>query len=401
MKTYEEGLELVLGNIKPIGRAKVDISNALGAFLYRDISSSLDLPVFSNSKMDGFAIRSEDTIGASENSPVVLKVVSTVKTGIKFSKRLKKGEAFGISTGSKMPYGADAVVIKEDVRQEGDLIIIPKEIKKGENIRFKGEDIKKGEIILKGGTKITPAIAGLLAATGIQDVFIYKIPEITFISSGSELVKEGQRLKAGQIYNSNYYMISALLKRMGINIKKHYIVKDEIGETISVLDKAIKDSDMVIISGGVSVGDVDFVKDALRLLRVRKIFWRLKIKPGKPSFFGKKGDVVIFGLPGNPVSSFVNTILFVIPALKKMMGANDCLNEEFEAVLESDLIKKEERKEFFRGKYTIKDGRFYVTPFTKQDSHILSSLALANCLIITDYGERHYKEGERVRILLI
>lgn len=401
MVLYEEALDSILQNVSPLGSTYTNILDIESGFLYEDIYAPSDMPRFSNSAIDGYAIRSRDTISASTKKPSILRIRGTIRTGVDFIKRLREDEAYAISTGSAIPPGSDAVVMKEDVKVYGKHVYIFRKVKRGENIRFRGEDFKRDAKILKRGTELTPAVKGLLISLGINRVRIFKSPKITFISSGSELVEPGHRLRRNQIYNSNYYSIKGLLNKSGIPLQRHLSVKDDIHMIVEALREAFREADVVIISGGISVGEVDYVKEALRLLKVDEIFWRVKIKPGKPLFFGKKGEKIVFGLPGNPVSSFVNTVLFVLPALKKMVGSNEYYNKEVEAIFANNFIKYGDRKEFLRGRYIIKNGRYYVYVSESQGSHILSSLADSNCLVITDYRTRAYSAGERGRIYLL
>lgn len=398
MLSYDQALKLVLENSHTIGSEWVDISDARGGYLFNDIYAPFDMPRFDNSAMDGFAIRSQDTIGATTGNPVALSLAGEVKTGVRFVLDLKDGKAFEISTGSKIPRGADAVVMKEEVEVRDDKVFISRVINKGENIRFKGEDFKQGFKILTKGVSITPQVIALFAAMGIKTVQIFKRPQISFISSGTELVEPGEKLNEYQIYNSNYYSISAVLSKIGLCIKRHLTVRDDIESILNALTECLNDSDVILISGGVSVGSVDYVREALKKLNVEDILWKVGIKPGKPTFFGRSQDFLVFGLPGNPVSSFVSTFLFVLPALKKIMGSTDYMNVEIEATLENNFIKKGNRKAFNRGKYIIRDGHYYVKVLPKQGSHIFSSFAESNCLIVFDYEERLYTKGDKVRI---
>ncbi len=401
MLTYSQALETIFKNITTTKASLIDISETTSAYLYEDIYAPFDMPRFSNSAMDGYAIKSFDTREASIKRPIRLRVSGEVRTGEIFRKRLRRGEAFAISTGAAIPQGADAVVMKEDVRINGDKICIFREIRRYENIRKRGEDFKKGERILERSTELNPQVIALLSSLGIKRVKTYKRPEIAFISSGTELIEPGERLSRNKIYNSNYYSISSMLRKIGMEIKRHYTVRDDPDEIHKIIKKALDESDLLLISGGVSVGDVDYIKESLSKCGVTRIFWRVAIKPGKPLFFGKKGKKIIFGLPGNTVSSFVNTYLFVIPALKKMMGAGSYHNQILEASLKKDIKKKGNRMEFLRGRCEIEDGRYVVYLLEKQGSHILSSLTEANCLIFTEPGNHFYQKGESIRILLL
>lgn len=400
---YEEALRLVTRNAEKISARtiRVAIEDALNYYTAEDIRAPFDLPRFTNSQMDGYAVKSSDTRSASLNNPVRLRVAGEVKTGLLFSQVLKKGEAFAISTGSKLPTGADAVIMKEDCAFIKGFITITKPVSKGENIRYQGEEFKKGDIVLERGRLITPQVVGLLAICGFKDITVVKRPKISFISSGTELVEPGRKANEYQIYNSNYYSISALLRKYGFETNYFGITKDEYTVTKRLIQRALQSSNILLISGGVSVGNVDFVREILKELRVKQIFWRINIKPGKPIFFGKSEQKLIFGLPGNPVSSFVNSFLFVIPALRKVIGASNPNHPIFVASLDCDIDKSEKRREFLRGFFYYGENGLRVIPVQNQQSHMMGGLADSNCLIITDEGERKYKKGEKVKILLL
>ncbi|MGC9042847.1 MAG: gephyrin-like molybdotransferase Glp [Myxococcota bacterium] len=398
MISYNEAIDIVINNTDFSVKEYALIEDTINRYLAEDIISPVNLPMFDNSAMDGYAINYLDTINATLNQPVRLKIVGEVRTGERYSRSLQRGEAIVISTGSKIPSGANAVVMKEEVDVKDNYLLVYRAVKKGENIRFRGEEIKEGRKILKMGERITPAIIGLLAQCGLRRIKVFKKPKIGFVSSGTELLEPGSRLKDFQIYNSNYYSISALLQMNELDVNYYGIVKDNYREIHTLLTRVLKESEVILISGGVSVGNVDYIKDVLKKLGVREYFFRVKMKPGKPVFFGKKRDKLIFGLPGNPVSSFVSSFLFVLPALRKMLGSKEPYHRSFEAMVAKEFIKKGDRPEFLRGIYRCDGGKLIVEPVVNQGSHMMSGLSAANCLIITEEGEQTYKRGECVRI---
>ncbi len=394
---FEETLRLVLSNASILPIAEKNNYEINSDILAQDIRAKEDLPLFSNSAMDGFALRSDD----AHSVPVDLKIKGCIKAGDSPGIKVGEGEAVKIMTGAPMPEGADAVIMVEDTEEKERNVQIKKSIKKGENVRIKGEEIKKGQIGLKKGTRLNPASLGFLASMGWEKVKVFGKPKVSVLITGSELVKPGLKLMPGKKWESNSVVLNSALAE--VNIKPIFlgIAKDNLEDLERRIQEGLRTSDILLISGGISVGDYDFVQEILLMLGVDKIFWRVAIKPGKPTFFGRKGDKLVFGLPGNPVSVLVTFLEFVRPAILQIMGQRDVLLQEREAILEEKLQKKKDRAYFFKGMFQEKNGVAYVKSAGLQHSHILGSFAGANCLIFLEKEKNIYEKGERVKIQIL
>lgn len=394
---FEEAVRLILSNtpIFPIiEKNNYEINYDV---LAEDIRAKEDLPIFSNSAMDGFALRSENT----HSVPVDLKIKGCIKAGDSPGIKVGEGEAVKIMTGTPMPEGADAVIMVEDTEEKERKVLIKKSIKKGENVRPKGEEIKKGQIGLKKGSRLNPASLGFLASMGWEKVKVFGKPRVSVLITGSELVKPGLKLMPGKKWESNSVLLNSALAE--VNIKPIFlrIVRDKLLDLERQIREGLKNSDILLISGGISVGDYDFVQEILLEMKIKKIFWRVAVKPGKPTFFGKKGNKLVFGLPGNPVSVLVTFLEYVRPAILKMMGQRDVFLQEREAILEEKLQKETDRAYLLRGVFQEKNGMAYVKSAGLQCSHILESFTGANCLIFLEKKKNIYEKGERVKIQIL
>lgn len=397
MISFEEALELVLSHTSILPVCEKDIYEIKGDVLAEEIRARADVPIFSNSAMDGFALRSEDIVSC----PVSLKIKGCIKAGDFPSEKVDRGGAFKIMTGAPLPPGADAVVMLEETEEREGEVIIRKSAKKGENVRFKGEEIKKGQMALEKGTILDPASVGFLAALGWQDVKVYRRPLVSLLITGSELVKPGSELGPGQIWESNSALLRQALAEVNIRPIGLGLIPDQREKLGTSIQEGLNSSDILLISGGISVGDFDFVQDILLKCSIQKIFWRVAIKPGKPVFFGKKGRAMVFGLPGNPASVLVAYLQFVRPAILKMRGYREVLLKERVAVLMEDIKKKPGRAHFLRGIFHEKDGDIYVRSAGLQHSHVLRSFSRANCLIFLEQDKKFFKKGEAVKIQIL
>jgi molybdopterin molybdotransferase len=396
----EEAQKLILKEVKICKIEKVKIIDSLGYVLAENIYSPFDIPNFDNSAMDGFAIKSEETKFATLKNPAILKIVGDLPAGEIFRKTLKKKEAVKIMTGAILPKGADAVVKVEDVKVENGKVKIFNFIKKFENVRFKGEDLKKGELILKKGTIISPSVTGILARIGKSIVKVIGKPKVGIFSTGNELLEVGEKLKLGKIYNSNSYSLISQVKNCGAIPLYFGISPDREDLLKNKFEEVSEKSDVIITSGGVSVGEYDLVKNVLE--KIGKIdFWSIAQRPGKPMAFGKIKNKIVFGLPGNPVSSMITFEEYVRPALLKMMGKTKLFREEKEAILEENLEKKKGFRYFLRGIFREENGTLYVKTTGPQGSGILKSFLLANCIIILPEELEKIKKGEKVKIQIL
>ncbi len=393
--TVEEAKELLKQNLYVVNPIKVKVRESLGYILSRDVISPVDLPLFSTSAADGYALNVKDF----ETGEFKFKLIGSIKAGETKRIKIKEGEAIKVFTGSPLPTNANAVAMIEDTDVINGEILVKKKIEMWENIRFKGEEIKKGEIVLKKGTEITPGVIGFLSAMGIDEVFVIRKPRVSVIVTGSEIAQPGEKIKYGQIYDANSNMIYSVLRSLGIREKdiKLARVKDDFGKIRKKFIEGLKNSDVIIFSGGVSAGDYDFVRDLMSKENVKRIFYKVKQKPGKPLFFGKKGKVLIFGLPGNPAAVLTCMIEYVIPALKFLMGHRNFYPKEEIAILQNKIKKKSDRLYFLKGYF--ENGKVTVLP--NQESHMLSSFAMANCLIIAPKEKTIIEQGEEIKVHLL
>ena len=395
MLELETALARLLETLPPPKAERVSLTESNGRFLAEKFLSPLDLPAFDNSAMDGYAVRSADVRGARADAPITLKLAAKISAGESFTGELVSGECARIFTGAPLPRGADAVVMQEDTRTSGDVVSILDEAASGENVRKHGEDVKQGEMLADAGEEISPAKIALLAATGFSTMTVGRRPNVALIATGSELREPGDPLLAGQIYESNRAMLSPLIARCGGLPTVFPLVPDTLDATRSALQTAFSTSDIVVTSGGVSVGELDFVKAAFESLGGELQFWKVAMRPGKPFVFGRLGEKFLFGLPGNPVSAFVTFLLLVRPALLRWQGAKTVSLPTHSAVLGESISNLGDRRHFVRVRSGA-DGKIFSAG--KQASHALSSLAAADGLLDVP-PRRTFSDGSRVDVL--
>ena len=389
MISEEESRKKVLEKIELRSSRSVLLSQALSCFAAEDYFSSLPLPNFDNSAMDGYAV-----VASSCGVGKRLRVIGEQPAALDRHLRVSAGEAVRIFTGAPMPAGADAVVMQEDVTREGSQIVVNVDVDPVEFVRRRGCDLAEGQKIVAKGERIHPATIALLASQGFTQVLVGGEVDAAIISTGDELVRAGEEIKPGQIYESNSVLLQALLQRCNAAVKSVRHCKDNAESLRKTLEEAIKYS-VLIISGGVSVGEHDLVQPTLRSLGARIDIWRVAIKPGKPFLFGRAGDCIVFGLPGNPVSAFVTFLCFVRPAILKMMGATNLNLPKVPAKLLVDLRNEGDRPHYVRGRF--ENGAF--TPVGRQESHALFGLSRSNALFRLGIGEAR-TSGESVDVQL-
>jgi molybdopterin molybdotransferase len=344
-----------------------------------DVSAAINLPPFDNSAMDGYALRATDSLGASTANPIALKLIGKVAAGESFKGEVTPGTCVRIFTGSPLPSGADAVIMQEDTRLDGkETVLILDEVGSWESVRFQGEDVKTGATLVRAGDRITAAASALAGAAGISTLSVHHLPRVAVLATGSELQEPGTPLQTGKIFESNRAMIAALVASCGGTASVEPIVCDTVEDTKAALHRAFDQNDAVITSGGVSVGEFDHVKDAFGALGGKLDLWRVALKPGKPFVFGQLGNKLLFGLPGNPVSSFVTFLLLVRPALLRMQGATELDLPAHPAPFADEFANPGDRRHFIRV-CVERDGTARLAG--TQGSHILSSLAAANGLV--------------------
>jgi len=404
MLKFQEALEIILNNTKVLGKEKVCLTEALGRILAEDIVADRDNPPADNSGMDGFAVKYEDIKGATEDNPISLKIVGEVKAG-GGNIKINKGEAAYIYTGGLIPEGADTVIQKELTKEENGKVYILKELKKGANIRKQGEDYKKGDILIKAGKKIRPSEMGIIASVNKPTIYVYQEPKVCILTTGDEILDIGEPVTSpSQIRTSNTYSLYGQVLEAGGKPIIGGFVKDDPKDIEEKLQNA-KNSDVLITTGGVSMGKYDLIRDFVqKVLGVEIIFWKVAQKPGKPLVFGVWGEnkeKLFFGIPGNPVASMVVFENLVKPAIRKMRGEIRIFNPKIKAKFTKDYKrKKSERLEFVRVKVEYKNGEFSATPFDKQGSNILTGMVYANGLALIDIGKNEIKEGELVDVII-
>ncbi|MBC7360991.1 MAG: molybdopterin molybdotransferase MoeA [Candidatus Aminicenantes bacterium] len=403
MISYEEAKKLVLENVVILGKEKISLDKAWGRVAALPVKSKIAVPPFRNSAVDGYAVRSQDT--AESQGIVRLKLLAEQPAGEYFRKKLGKGQTLKVMTGAPVPAGADAVVPREEVEERDGWIVIRREIKKGENVREAGEDVQKGQKIIAPGTLLRTPHLGLLAACGCHQVTVYRKPRVAVLITGNELCQPGQPLKPGKIYDSNSTTLKALLRSSGVEIVSLRLVKDNLKTLMAAMKKASEKSDLIITSGGVSVGDYDLVKEAAQKLGAKQIFWKVAQKPAKPlAFYAlKKGrrTVWIFGLPGNPGAVMISFEEYVRPFIKKISGRSDFLPEEIEARLTQPVKKKRGRLNFLRVKLNKSDQGWLATPCGPQESGIISSLTKTEGLALIPAEADFLEAGSPVKVHLV
>lgn len=400
MLELEEARQRLLDAIQPLPAETVPLRQAAGRVLAEAVASPIDLPAFDNSAMDGYAVRSADVAAGGPQSPVTLKLAGHLPAGTAFAARVHPGTCVRVFTGSPLPDGADVVVMQEDTRTETDqpeTVLVMDRVKPWENVRFRGEDVKAGAVLAQPGEAITPGRVGLMAAAGISSVNVHRLPIVGLLATGSELVEAGHPLPPGKIYESNRCMLEPLLTRCGAVPQVFPLVSDTLDATCQALKQALDNCDAVVTSGGVSVGELDFVKAAFEKLGGTMDFWRVAIKPGKPFVFGRRGDKFLFGLPGNPVSALVTFLLLVRPALRRWQGATDVLPSITHGILVEALANHGHRRHFMRVRV---DENGAVRSCGAQASHLLTSLARANGLLEVPPNSM-LAAGSQVRVIRI
>jgi molybdopterin molybdotransferase len=389
MISEEEARSKILETVRRLPARRLSILQALDRFAAKDYFAQLPLPNFDNSAMDGYAV-----VASSCALGKKLRVIGEQPAGLDRQLRISIGEAVRIFTGAPMPAGADAIVMQEDVTRDGDEIVVNVDVDLGEFVRRRGCDLGEGQRIFAAGDRICPTVLALFASQGFSDVMVGGEVSAAIISTGDELVRLGEKLQPGQIYESNSMLLQGLLQNCGAAVRLMKHCRDDEELLTKALKRAIEHR-VVIISGGVSVGERDIVKSALQSLGAKIDIWRVAIKPGKPFLFGHIGECALFGLPGNPVSAFVTFLQFVRPAILKMMSASETDLElrKISARLIVDLTNDGDRPHYIRGKF--EDGNF--TPVGRQESHALFGLSQSNALLRLAVGES-VNQGDIVEV---
>ena len=391
MITVEEALQLIENNIKPLTTEKRQVTTSLGYVLATNISSPINMPPFPQSAMDGYAVAYTENV----KEYALIGEVAAGSSGEEYN--LQTGETVRIFTGAPVPKGANTVVKQEIAERNEDTISFTEEVAKNQNVRPLGEQIQENELALPKGTLITPAGVGFLAGIGITEIDVFKKPRINVIATGNELVKPGNPLPPGKIYESNSFMLIAALEQFNFTDVTVATIGDTYEATLSSIKTALENTDVLLLSGGISVGDYDFVGKALLELGVEKVFYKVKQKPGKPLFFGTYQNKVIFALPGNPAAAMTSFYTYVLPSLHQLSSNSEKGLLQRNVPLAAAYIKKGDRAVFLKATVT-KDGAEILD---KQSSAMLKTFATSNALVYIPHDKNEVQKGELVKSYLL
>ena len=395
MPTFEEARKIILDSVVPLGVEKVEILSAVGRVLAEDIAAPWEMTLWDNTAMDGYAVRAADCPAGA-----TLKLAGFLPAGGHMTAAVERGTAVKIMTGAPIPPGADAVVPYEETEEQGDQVFIKSAVKPRDHIRFSGEDVKCGETVLPAGTHLRPSEISMLASFGKIFVPVHRRARVAILSTGDELVEPGETLAPGKIINSNSLALAAAVMQAGGIPVMLGIARDNRDSLREKLVEGLR-ADALITSAGVSAGDCDYVRDVLNELMVVQAFWKIDIKPGRPTAFGLRDGKPVFSLPGNPVSSLLTFEEFVRPALFKMMGHSRVLRPMVKATLQEGIRKKPGRVNFIRVAVTQENGEFLVQSAGKQDTGFLKTLLLAGGIAVIPADQENLKAGDKVDVHLL
>jgi molybdopterin molybdotransferase len=396
--SFDQALKIVLSSVHRLPRESVELERALGRILARNLHARVPLPPFTNSAMDGFAVRWRDVQRASAQEPARLKVIGELAAGSTFKKRMRAGEAVKIMTGAAIPADADTVVPVEEVEEQQGYAIVTDTVERGQYVRGAGEDAKRGERVLVEGTVLGSRQIAFAAAAGWNRIPVYREPRLGILVTGDELIAPGRPLPRGKVYNSNLFGLQAAAEQRGARVLSLGVARDSRTDLSARIRRALRQCDVLVTTGGVSMGGLDLVKEALKRCGVRLRFTRVAMRPGRPMTFGTKGRAVVFALPGNPVSCLLGFELFVVPALRRMTGHTGTAGRTDLATLSTPLHKRKGLRFFAKGIAERRAARHTVRSAGSQSSGVLSSLVRANCLIVLPEEITSVKKGDLVRI---
>jgi molybdopterin molybdotransferase len=401
MVSVTEAQQIIKSHIPRPSKEVVELSKASERILASDILAPFPMPRFHNSAMDGFAVHSKDTEGALPSHPVELKLAGVIPAGETKSVSLPQGHCVQIMTGAPMPKGADAVVKVEDTSGFSDsgTVQIFHSAKSGENVRLRSEEIQEGTSLITVGTKITAAELGVLASFGFGQVPVFRRVKVAVFVTGDELQQPGVELKAGQIYNSNLPVLVDLVEKSGAKVVIQTWIRDDQTVLETSLRQALETADLILTTGGVSMGRFDYLRPVLERLGVREHFWKVAQKPGKPLYFGSRDSKLIFSLPGNPVSAFVGFMVWVWPVLAKWQGAPPL--KVTTGRLKTPFKREKDKYRFLFGTARMEEGDLMCEPATKTGSHMLTAALDANCILEAEPGESPLTVGSEIRLQLL
>jgi molybdopterin molybdotransferase len=393
--SVSEAQRIVLERARRLDSERVPVERAAGRVLAEPVAALVDLPPFPNSAMDGYALRSADTAAGATRLPVV----AHIQAGTPADRPLGPGEAMAISTGAALPDGADAVVPLELVEEADDAIDISVRVAPRDNVRDRASDVAAGDTVLEAGSWLGPAQVGALVAAGLSEVQCTKRPRVGILVTGSELRQPGEALAPGQIYESNGLLLATALQLGGAVPAQLGVVSDDAAEHERAIERALLGFDMLITSGGASVGPHDLVRETQAKLRVEEHFWGVAVKPGKPVAFGTRRDHLVFNLPGNPVSVLVTFELFVRPAVNALLGRPDPLPEIRQGTLAAVLSRNLHRDEYARATTRREGETVIVEPLSGRESHMIARAGRADALVVVEAGEGEFVAGEEIRYI--
>ncbi|MCG1010219.1 molybdopterin molybdotransferase MoeA [Salinicoccus sp. ID82-1] len=395
-----EAVERVVSGIAPLPVETVSYTESYGRILAQDLEASMDVPRFDKSAMDGFAIRAEDSAGASGENRISFKVAAEVPAGATSDYELKENEAFRIMTGAPVPKSADAVVMFEQTRQNGGSFSIRKPFEPGENIALQGEECRSGDIIVPAGTFINPGTVAALATFGYKDVQVHRQPVVGILATGSELVDIEAPLEIGKIRNSNGPMVESQLQRMNIEARRYALEADDFETLLQRVREMLDEVDAIITTGGVSVGDYDHLPKLYEALGAKELFNKVGMRPGSVTTVSMLGDIPMFGLSGNPSACYTGFELFARPAFLKMMGHDRIFAPVLDAVLDGDFKKANPFTRFVRAEIDYIEGRVHAKPAGFNKSNAVTSIAKSNGIIVLPGGTRGFGKGDGVKVMM-
>lgn len=396
-----EAIERVLEHVTPLGEEKVALEKAYGRVLSEPIIATHHVPPFNRSAFDGYAIRAQDSTHASPQHPVSFRVIGEIGAGHVGDKPIGENEAYRIMTGALLPDSADAIVMLENTVETSDGFRMMEPLKSGDNVSFKGEDAKEGEVLIEAGTKIHPGTIALLATFGYAEVKVGKQPVAGILATGTELLDVTDPLEPGKIRNSNGPMIQAQLDRMGIESKSYGMMEDDLDACVRIVERALEETDFLITTGGVSVGDYDYLPAIYERIGATVLFDKVMMRPGSVTTVALLDDKLLFGLSGNPSACFTGFELYTRPAIQRMMGSTELFLPHMYATLGEDFTKANPFTRFIRSIWEMTDEGVIARPAGFNKSNAVSSIARGNCLIVLPSGSEGYKKGCQVDILLL
>ncbi|MCI6060959.1 MAG: molybdopterin molybdotransferase MoeA [Dorea sp.] len=395
----EEALELILSRGKKIDECEeIALWDVVGRVLAEDVVAQRNQPPFPRSPLDGYAVRSSDIKGASREYPVTLTVIAEVDAGHVVQEMVGEGEAIRIMTGAPIPDGADCIIGQEDTDYGESRVNVYEEVEAWQNYCFEGEDYRAGTILLKKGTVLGSAEAGILASLGLTRVCVYRRPRIAVITTGDEILLPGEELLPGKIYDSNLYALVTRLRSWGVEISAKMRVEDDAKKVAELVKKVMTDADLVVTTGGVSVGKKDIMHEVLKILNCEKLFWRIAVKPGMPTLCASCQGKLLVCLSGNPYGAVANLELLIRPLLAEMTGREDLKIQRRRAVCENTFPKKSMVTRYVRAHYS--DGKVRIASGSNA-SGILSSMCGCNCLIVIPAGTERIEKDDEVEVILL